>query len=324
MKFSIIVPCYNEEENISRCLTSLLSQDYAQKEIIVVDDASTDRTSEIVSRFCGNEITLVSIKTHKSKVRALNEALKVTSGDVIAVLDGDSIADSSWLSVFKEDFTDKNVVAVGGGVKGKDEEGLVLSSSVLLDIIHHKLLGKFLLPCKLSGSNFAVRKKALLEVGGFDERKWPGEDLDIYMKLERFGKVVFNPSNAVSTAYPKRLREAWRRKFWWGYGCGLLVREKPLLKPSIWLRPLYFTTLFLCLLLLFLPVPDSIKQYSWAMFIGLTGFVFLFYTILSLIASFVEWRLVYLIILPFLSFFFLWRELGYFCGFLAGITRLYK
>ncbi len=48
---SVIVPCYNEEETINLCIESLLSQTYKPLEIIVVDDASTDKTPEIISRY---------------------------------------------------------------------------------------------------------------------------------------------------------------------------------------------------------------------------------------------------------------------------------
>lgn len=324
MKFSIIVPCYNEEENIGRCLTSLLSQNYTQKEIIIVDDASEDRTFEIASRFSGEGVTLIPMKAHKGKVRALNEALKIASGDVIVVLDGDCVVESNWLRHYKEDFANKDVVAVGGGLKGKSDEGFWVSCSILLDVIHHRFLGKFLLPCKLSGSNFAVRTKDLLAIGGFDETKWPGEDLDIYMKLKKRGNVVFNPSNAVWTPYPKTFKEVWLRKFWWGYGCGLLVGEKLLGKPSLWLRPVYFVMLLLGVFFFLLPFTDSTKKYISAMLIGLMGPLFVFYPIMSFMASFFERNMKYLTVSLFLPLFLLWRELGYFFGFIVGITKSYK
>ncbi len=324
MKFSILVPCYNEEKNIGKCLAALVSQNCAQKEIIVADDASTDRTAEVVRRFYGDGVTLVSMKSRSGKVRSLNKALKVSSGDVIVVLDGDSTVENNWLSLYSDDFADKSVLAVGGSLKGKNDEGVLVSCAVLLDTIHHILLKKFLLPCKLSGSNFAVRKRALLDVGGFDETKWPGEDLDIYTKLKHLGKVIFNPTNVVWTSYPKTLKEAWRRKYWWGYGCGLLVREKLSLRLSIWLRPVYFTMLFLCIFFSFLPFPDSIKQYNEALLISLIGSLFLFYLIMGFLAAIVEQRLSHMLVSLFLPFFFLWRELGYFFGFLAAILRLKK
>ena len=59
MKFSILVPAYNEEQSISSCLNSLISVVYDDKEIIVIDDASTDHTVQTVEKFLGKDVILV-------------------------------------------------------------------------------------------------------------------------------------------------------------------------------------------------------------------------------------------------------------------------
>lgn len=85
---TIIVPAYNEEKSIARCIESLLRQDYTgQKEIIVVNDGSTDRTPQIVPQY---PVKFLDLKNNGGKANALNEALKIAKGDIIIFSDGDS------------------------------------------------------------------------------------------------------------------------------------------------------------------------------------------------------------------------------------------
>ena len=85
---TIIVPAYNEQKSIGRCIESLLNQDYkGAKEIIVVNDGSTDKTAAIASQY---PITLLDLKQNVGKASALNEGIKIAKGDIILFSDGDS------------------------------------------------------------------------------------------------------------------------------------------------------------------------------------------------------------------------------------------
>ena len=87
---SIIIPVYNRENYIRECLTSVLADDYPQKEIIVIDDGSTDNTSEILDEYSGIKI----IKQENRGVSiARNEGIKASTGEFITYLDSDDI----WL-----------------------------------------------------------------------------------------------------------------------------------------------------------------------------------------------------------------------------------
>ena len=72
MKFSILVPAYNEEQSISSCLNSLISVAYDDKEIIVIDDASTDHTVQTVEEFLGKDVILVRRERNGGRAAALN------------------------------------------------------------------------------------------------------------------------------------------------------------------------------------------------------------------------------------------------------------
>lgn len=86
---SILIPAYNAEETIVYTLQSAVGQTWPNKEIIVVDDGSTDHTAEIVRRFVP-EVTVVSTKNHGLS-GAVNNAYRLSHGDYIQHLDADDL-----------------------------------------------------------------------------------------------------------------------------------------------------------------------------------------------------------------------------------------
>ena len=72
MKFSILVPAYNEEHSIASCLNSLISVAYNDKEVIVIDDASTDYTVQAVEKFLDKGVILVRREKNGGRAAALN------------------------------------------------------------------------------------------------------------------------------------------------------------------------------------------------------------------------------------------------------------
>lgn len=87
---SILIPAYNAEEWIACTLQSAVAQTWPRKEIIVVDDGSTDRTAEIAGRFSSKEVAVVS-KANEGAAAARNHALKLCRGDYLQWLDSDDI-----------------------------------------------------------------------------------------------------------------------------------------------------------------------------------------------------------------------------------------
>ncbi|MBD3312554.1 glycosyltransferase [archaeon] len=88
MKISVIIPAYNEEEVISRCLKSILSQDYKDYEVIVVDNGSTDDTKKIVKSFKNKRVRLVE-ERKRGVSNARNKGAAVAKADVLFFLDAD-------------------------------------------------------------------------------------------------------------------------------------------------------------------------------------------------------------------------------------------
>ena len=79
---SILIPAYNAEDWIAYTLQSAIAQTWQRKEIIVVDDGSTDRTAEVARRFASKEVTVVSTE-NQALSAAVNHALRLSQGDYI-------------------------------------------------------------------------------------------------------------------------------------------------------------------------------------------------------------------------------------------------
>lgn len=248
MKFSILVPAYNEEQSIPSCLNSLFSVNYNDKEIIVIDDASTDQTIQAVGKFLDKGIILVRREKNGGRAAALNSGLQRATGDVIITTDADTIVLPDWLQRFEPHFEQQDVVAVGGSYQAYNKDKPIVNATSILDEILNVVFRKTLVPNKLSGVNSAIRRSALAQLGGFNEHSWWSEDSELGWKLKKTGKVDYDPGNVVSTQYPDTWSGIWKRKFYWGYAMGLKFREQMPFNLKLWLRPAVFMTLFTSLL----------------------------------------------------------------------------
>jgi|HubBroStandDraft_4_1064222.scaffolds.fasta_scaffold15545_2 glycosyltransferase involved in cell wall biosynthesis len=101
---SILIPAYNSEEWIADTLQSAIAQTWQRKEIIVVDDGSTDRTAEVARRFASKEVSVVT-KENGGAAAARNRAMELSQGDYIQWLDADD--------VLAPDKIEKQLVALG-------------------------------------------------------------------------------------------------------------------------------------------------------------------------------------------------------------------
>ena len=90
MKLSIIIPCFNEENTIDIIIKKVLNYSSNKKEIIIVDDCSTDKTVEKINKYIKNkEITLLKNSKNSGKGFCIREALKIITGDIVLIQDAD-------------------------------------------------------------------------------------------------------------------------------------------------------------------------------------------------------------------------------------------
>lgn len=323
MKFSILVPAYNEEQSILSCLNSLISLLYTDKEIIVIDDASTDGTVQSVEKFLDKGIILVRREKNGGRAAALNSGLQKATGDVIITTDADTIVPANWLHRFKSHFERPGVVAVGGAYQAHNKDKLLANAASVLDQILNGVFKKSLVPNKLSGVNSAIRRDILIDLGGFNENSWWSEDSELGWKLNRIGKIIYDSNNIVSTQYPDTWSGIWRRKFYWGYAMGLKFREQIPFNIKLWIRPITFMALFLSLLAFLVTIPYGIRVYfvPGLIFLVLLSSLTLLYVPLGAVVVVKTGNGVSLKILPVLAVLPLVREFAYVYGMFLGFCK---
>lgn len=99
-KVSIIVPVYNAEVFVGRCIESILGQQYSNFELILIDDGSSDRSLEICRNYNDSRILIITHDSNKGVSEARNTGIKAARGKWLAFVDADDMVSSDWLSGF--------------------------------------------------------------------------------------------------------------------------------------------------------------------------------------------------------------------------------
>jgi cellulose synthase/poly-beta-1,6-N-acetylglucosamine synthase-like glycosyltransferase len=288
---SVIIPSRNEEATIGRTLDYLLNQNYPKEllQIIVVDDRSTDDTSEIVSQYVRShpEIGLVSVTECPASVspkkHALTEGIKHASGDIIITTDADCSFHPDWLSTMVRHFAqDVGIVAGLTRFWLRKEFLPTWQKMQWLDFISHSFVSAGAIGSGLAfncnGSNLAYRRRVFDEVGGFSgvDRIVSGDDEFFAQKVNRSTswKIRFatEPASIVLSQPVGTLKELFHQRFRWG-SKGLLYQ--PFLKSILIVTYVYYLALLL--------TPISFVWWHWMIAIwaiALTGKVAMDLTVL--------------------------------------------
>lgn len=196
VRFSVVIPAFNEEFYLADCLASLAVQDVAGTvEVIVVDNNSTDRTAEI-ARACG---ATVVFESERGVCHARQRGTESARGEIVISADADAVYPAGWLSQIQGWFdAHPHGVAVGGPCYFHDGPpwGVWLQRG-LFGAVHlvSRLGGPVIY---ITATNFAFRRDVF---AGYDTRlAQGGDELDLLRNLRKRGLVAFNPNNAIQTS----------------------------------------------------------------------------------------------------------------------------
>ena len=211
---SVIIPTFNEEENIAQCLVSLTHQTVARTEyeIIVVDGGSKDASCTIAEKYADRVFT----QTSKKVGGARNDGFMAAKGEIIATTDADCILPPAWIETIRNDFKDKRVVQVYGPVY-PIEVGIRNKLSLLLANTFSRIGYYSQTFYYTLGCNTAFRKEAFFQAGMyrcFDA----GDDLEIALRMKDLGKVVFDGRLKVGFSM-RRYKQfgTWKSLYEWFY-----------------------------------------------------------------------------------------------------------
>lgn len=253
---SVIIAAYNEEPVIKRTIEALLLNDYPKLEIIVVDDGSKDRTSDVVLEHFGDNPSVHLIrKENGGKASALNRGIMVATGDILVSLDADTLFASDTVSKLARHFADPKVGAVSGNVQVGNTrniwtrwQALEYTTSQNFDRRAYDVLDCITV---VPGAVGALRRSAVVQVGGYTDDTL-AEDTDLTWKLHRAGWRIVNDNDAMAyTEAPETLRNLAKQRFRWAFGTlqclwkhrgalGLHGAFGWIALPSLWLYQILF------------------------------------------------------------------------------------
>ncbi|MCM8804957.1 MAG: glycosyltransferase [Candidatus Omnitrophica bacterium] len=214
VEVSLYIPCYNSEKYIDRCIQSVLNQTYPIKEILIIDDGSTDKTVKIASKY---PVKIIRHLKNKGLAAARNTAFNMLNSEFIASLDSDCCPQKDWLEKLIRNFVSDKIAGVGGRLIEKNTKSLPdkwRSKHLSQDHGDKKIFNAFALP----GCNCVFRKQVIIEIGGYNEKyKTNSEDTDICLRLKNNGySLVYEPQAKVFHLRKDTVFSVARMYYGWG------------------------------------------------------------------------------------------------------------
>lgn len=197
IRLSFVVPAFNEEALLPSCLHAIqaeIERSGIRSEIVVVDNASTDRTAEIAASFPGVKVVH---EARKGLVQARKAGFEASSGVLVANIDADTLVPPGWLDRVEAEFArDPGLVAVSGPYDYYDVPLRIRAAARLFYIVGFGTycFNRFVLRVgsMVQGGNFVIERDALIRAGGFDPSfTFYGEDTDIARRMAKVGSVKF-------------------------------------------------------------------------------------------------------------------------------------
>jgi cellulose synthase/poly-beta-1,6-N-acetylglucosamine synthase-like glycosyltransferase len=228
-KVSILIAGHNEADAIERGVKSLKTQSFNDFEIVCVSDGSTDETFEIMKRLQREGLVqkVAGCQIRGGKASAINLAARLSSGDIMIVIDCDCTFEHYAIAEILTPFWDPQVAGVSASVLVKNGEDSIIASLQHIEYLSGMTLGKAQLDMfgqltMISGAFGAFRREAWNRVNGMDPG--PGEDLDISLRLRNAGyKLAFAHRAVAYTDAPTALFNLLRQRNRWE-------------RDSVWLR----------------------------------------------------------------------------------------
>ncbi|MFC1968626.1 glycosyltransferase family 2 protein [Chloroflexota bacterium] len=218
---TVLVPAYNEEKVLGPTIECILEAAYPKKEVIIIDDGSTDRTYQIALGFADRGVKVVH-RPNGGKSAALNYGLFFARGEIVIIVDADSMIGKNALVEMVRPFQDKDVVATAGNIKVLNRKNLLTKCQAVEYIasinIFRRALDIFGKITVVPGALGAYRRDILTGGGSYDPDTLV-EDFDVTVKALKTGKVIHASSSALCyTEAPEHLRDFVKQRLRWYRG----------------------------------------------------------------------------------------------------------
>jgi len=201
-QFSVIIATYNQEHFIRDAVDSALAQSCLSKEVIVVDDASSDRTVQVLEEY-GEKIRLLKMKTNQGANRARNAGAAMATGEYLVSLDGDDLLLPWALDAYQRILDSKQPRIILCRLlffQGPVPSPHFADFGPKMQIVEYDALVHKDRPYRGSASAIVVERNVFEGVGGWTEKIWPSEIDDFTVKAGYSGRTVHILSHP-TTAY---------------------------------------------------------------------------------------------------------------------------
>jgi len=208
----VIIPCYNVEHIVEKCVNSIIAQKYGNTvKIYLINDGSTDNTANILESFANNtNITVILHEQNRGLSTARNSGINAGRGEVICFLDSDMVVKQNWIESHILVLSEKGIVGVIGDIKLPETE----VANPLDKYLYDKRRGARQIgekgPIKFAYflfSNTSIKRIVFQKIDSFDEilSSYGGEDTDLAIRLwEVYPESLRFTSKAVSEHHSKQ------------------------------------------------------------------------------------------------------------------------
>lgn len=189
-KVTVVIPVYNREKYVTDAIESILTQQFTDFELLLIDDGSTDRSVEIMRSYTADP--RVHVMCHESNLgipKARHTGLALAQGTYLAMLDSDDIAHPARLNM-QVDFLDRHpdYALVGTWTGGMNAEGRPLRKLRLLPVSPGEVRSRLLFQCCPAQSSIMARTSILQEYG-YREHYTVSSDFDLWVRLAKRYKL---------------------------------------------------------------------------------------------------------------------------------------
>lgn len=220
---TVLLPAFNEGKVIEASIRSLLAGEYEDLEILVIDDGSTDDTSEVAERIAAVEPRVRCLrKANGGKASAANLGIRMAKGEIIVAVDADTVVAPDAIRRMVAHFADPRVDAVCGNVE-VGNVGSILTAFQAIEYVTSQNFDRrafAALNCigVVPGALGAWRREAVVAAGGYSHDTLV-EDADLTLcVLRRGGRITYESRAVGRTEAPLSLGALWKQRFRWTYG----------------------------------------------------------------------------------------------------------
>lgn len=238
---TVVIPCHNEQAAIEQVVRTAARCDYPSFDIVVVDDASTDGSRDVLARLAGEipALRVVLVEHNFGKAKALTVGALATGAEYLLTIDADALLEPEAIRFLVHDLErNPHVGAVTGNPRVLNRNTLVSrvqvgEFSAIVGMIKRtqRLIGRVY---TISGVCACFRRRAVHEVGYWSSDTVT-EDVDISWRLQLGGwAILYEPRAVCWILVPETLRGLWRQRLRWARGGieALLRHHRPLLSLS--------------------------------------------------------------------------------------------